>query len=307
MKIMIDVCLLGTAGMVPLKNRWLTSFYITSGGHSILIDCGEGTQIAMAEASCRLKPIDTICLTHFHADHVAGLAGLLLSMGNAGRTEDVTIIGPPGLANLLQCLLVIAPIPFKVLACETDGKAETELSCGDMQIEAFPVQHVIPCLGYQISLPRAGKFDPEKAKSLNIPVRAWSVLQSGEPVKIGDQLYEPKDVLGRSRPGLKIVYSTDTRPCDSIIHYGKDADLMILEGNYPDDEKIEKAKQWGHMTFAEAAGLAEAADAKELWLTHFSQSITDPKEYESNATKVFPNARVGVDGLKKTLNFRDEI
>ena len=133
------------------------------------------------------------------------------------------------------------------------------------------------------------------------------MLQSGEPVKIGDQLYEPKDVLGRSRPRLKIVYSTDTRPCDSIIHYGKDADLMILEGNYPDDEKIEKAKQWGHMTFAEAAGLAEAADAKELWLTHFSQSITDPKEYESNATKVFPNARVGVDGLKKTLNFRDEI
>lgn len=303
---MIDVCLLGTAGMVPLKNRWLTSFYITSGGHSILIDCGEGTQIAMAEASCRLKPIDTICLTHFHADHVAGLAGLLLSMGNAGRTEDVTVIGPPGLASMLQCLLVIAPIPFKVLACETDGKAATELSCGDMQIDAFPVQHVIPCLGYRISLPRAGKFDPEKAKALEIPVRAWSVLQSGEPVKIGGRLYEPKDVLGNSRPGLNIVYSTDTRPCETIVQYGKDADLMVLEGNYPDDEKIEKAKQWGHMTFAEAAGLAKAADARELWLTHFSQSITDPKAYEKNATDVFPNARVGTDGLKKTLNFRDE-
>ncbi len=302
---MIDVCLLGTAGMVPLKDRWLTSFYLTSGGHSILIDCGEGTQIAMAEASCRLKPIDTICLTHFHADHVAGLAGLLLSMGNAGRTEDVTVVGPPGLAHILQCLLVIAPIPFKVLACETDGTKEMSLNCGDMQIEVFPVEHVIPCLGYQITMPRAGRFDPEKAKSLGIPVRAWSVLQGGEPVKIGETLFTPADVLGPDRPGLKILYSTDTRPCETIVAYGRDADLMVLEANYPDDEKIDKARQWGHMTFAEAAGLAKAAGARELWLTHFSQSITDPKEFEENATRVFPNARVGVDGLKKTLNFQD--
>ena len=303
---MLDICLLGTAGMVPLKNRWLTSLYASSNGHAVLIDSGEGTQIALSEAGCRAKIIDTICITHFHLDHIGGIAGMLLAMSNAGRTEDVTMIGPPGLGTVLKQLLCVAAPTFRVLIYETDGKDDLFYSAGSIEIHPFPLQHLVPCIGYRLCLPRSGKFDPEKARALGVPLSAWSLLQKGESVKADGRIFRPEDVIGPPRRGISVVYATDTRPVDEIVTAGQDADLMILEGNYESNERIDKARTWGHMTFPEAADLARRAGARELWLTHFSQSIPEPEAFRENAAAIFPNTVIGKDGMQKTLVFRDE-
>ena len=304
---MLELCLPGTGGMMPLPDRWLTCLYARCGSHAVLIDCGEGTQIALAKAGCRLKPIDMICITHFHADHIAGLVGLLLSMGNAGRTEPITICGPTNLLVVLRGLTVIAPaLPFDVMVSEISGETDQYLNAGDMVIHPFPVKHLIPCLGYSISVPTTGKFDPEKARALNIPVKGWGILQNGESIKVGSRVIDPEDVLGPPRRGIKVVYSTDTRPVPEISRDGKGSDLMILEGLYGDNEKIDKAREWGHMTFPEAARLAFAAHTEELWLTHYSPSLPDPENSLENAVSIFRNTSCGFDGRKKVISFRDE-
>ena len=307
---MLDVCLAGTAGMVPLPRRWLTTLYASCEGSSVLIDCGEGTQVALAESGCRLKPIDVICITHFHADHIAGLPGLLLSMGNSGRTDPVTIVGPAGLKHVLQGLLVIAGgLPFDLGLVEIDPDGDDirtgYIQCGRMLIKAFAADHVIPCLGYVIEIKRPGRFLAEKAEALGIPKEYWSRLQHGETVNVPGTTFIPSAVIGPERRGIKILYSTDTRPVQDMIELGRGADLMILEGNYESNDKMDKAIEWGHMTFPEAAEIAAQAQPKELWLTHFSQSIEDPAAFEENAKSIFPNTVVGKDGLRKTLDFED--
>lgn len=304
---MLDICLVGTGGMKPLPNRWLTSLYAKSDGHAVLIDCGEGTQIALSKSGCNLKPIDVICITHFHADHIAGLPGLLLSMGNCDRTEPITICGPEGLYDILEGLLKIArDLPFDIMVSESEESAKQTLETGPISIESFPVSHRIPCLGYCLKLSRKGKFNPQKARDLNIPIKAWRLLQNGASVKLGNKIITPSLVLGPDRRGISVVYSTDTRPVPEISKIGKDSDLMILEGLYSTPDKIDKAKKWGHMTFSEAAKLAKDANAKELWLTHYSPSLTDPQNEIANVLNIFPNTYAGFDGKKTTLKFIDE-
>lgn len=300
---MLELCLLGTGGMLPLPHRFLTSLYAKCEGHALLIDCGEGTQIALRKAGCSFKAIDLICITHFHADHVSGIAGLLLSMGNSDRTEPVTIAGPKGLYQILSGLLVVAPkLPFEVYVAETD-QTEEPLSLGAMNIHSFPLEHRIPCQGYTIEIPRAGEFLRHKAEALEIPVQLWSHLQRGETVHSADMQISPEMVLGPARKGLKVVYATDTRPVPAIAEHGSGADILILEGMYGEDEKLEKAKERTHMIFSEAARLAEQAHARELWLTHFSPSIADPSVYEEAVRSLFPNTIIGQDGMRKSLKF----
>ena len=162
---MLDVCLLGTAGMMPLPNRWLTSCLCRFNGVGLLIDCGEGTQVALRAAGFSPNPISIICLTHYHADHVSGLPGLLLSMGNSDRTEPVTIVGPKGLERVVNSLRVIAPeLPFEIIFHEISSEDESFELMG-YNIHAFKVNHNVLCYGYSISIPRQGKFDVEKLKS----------------------------------------------------------------------------------------------------------------------------------------------
>ena len=174
---MLDVCLLGTAGMMPQPHRWLTALMTRYNGSSLLIDCGEGTQIAMKEAGLSPNPIEVICFTHYHADHISGLPGLLLSMGNSDRREPVTMIGPRGLERVVNSLRVIAPeLPFEIKFIELTEPEETIEVAGYI-LHAYRVQHNVTCYGYSIEIPRKGKFDVEAAKALKLPVQMWNPLQ----------------------------------------------------------------------------------------------------------------------------------
>lgn len=304
---MLDVCLLGTGGTLPLANRWLTSLMVRYRGHAVLIDCGEGTQIAAQEAGLSLKPVDKILLTHLHADHVSGLPGLLLSMGNMGRTEELSVIGPAGTERVTEALRSIAPnLPFDIRVSELETEDELMYFL-DCDIRAFRVHHGVPCYGYSITLPRGGKFDAARAKELGLPVQLWGRLQKGETVEHEGQSYTPDQVLGPARRGLKLTYCTDTRPVPAISAAAADSDLFICEGMYGEDEMLPKAKENRHMLFREAAQLAkEAGGVKELWLTHFSPSLPNPRAYRDAARAIFPNTKIPRDGRCAELRFCEE-
>lgn len=302
---MIDVCLLGTGGMMPLPYRWLTSLMVRYNGHSILIDCGEGTQIALKEKGWSPNPIDMICFTHYHADHISGLPGMLLTMGNAERTAPLLLIGPKGLTKVVNSLRVIAPeLPFAINCLELT-EAEQTVAFDGFRIEAYKVNHNVLCYGYNIIVERIGRFDVNRALQLNIPKNYWNRLQKGEIIETEDGTFTPEMVLGEPRKGLKVTYCTDTRPTESIVRAAAGADLFICEGMYGEPEKQQKAKEYKHMTFYEAAELAKKAAVKELWLTHYSPSLTRPEEYMRDVRKIFPAAVAARDGRSADLMFEE--
>lgn len=303
---MLDVCLLGTGGMMPLPYRWLTSLMMRYNGKSILIDCGEGTQIAMKEKGWSPKPIDIICFTHYHADHISGLPGMLLTMGNAERSEPLLLIGPKGLKKVVAALRVIAPeLPFPIECMEIEAN-EQSFSFNGFCIKAFKVNHNVVCYGYSLSIDRAGKFDRDRAVEQQIPMKLWSRLQKGEVIEEDGRTYTPQMVLGEARKGIKVTYCTDTRPTDSILENARGADLLILEGMYGEPDKLAKAKEHKHMTMYEAAKIAKQALVPGLWLTHYSPSLMYPEQYMSEVKKIFPAAVAAKDGRTVELHFEED-
>lgn len=302
----LDICLLGTGGMMPLPYRWLTSLMARYNGTSILIDCGEGTQIAMKQKGWSPKPIDIMCFTHYHADHISGLPGMLLTMGNAEKTTPLVIIGPKGLARVVNALRVVAPdIPFEIKYIEIT-ESEQKFVFDGFCIEAFRVNHNIICYGYNIVVERKGKFQLDKAIELGIDKRYWSKLQNGETITLPEGVYTPDMVLGEPRKGLKVTYCTDTRPTEGIIKNAKNADLFICEGMYGEPDKKEKAKEYKHMTFYEAAAMAKAAEVTKMWLTHYSPSLTKPEEYKKDVQAIFPQTYIAKDGWTEELTFDEK-
>ena len=300
---MLDVCLLGTGGMMPLPYRWLTALMVRYNGSSVLIDCGEGTQIAIKEKGWSFKHIDVICFTHYHGDHISGLPGLLLTMGNADRTEPLTLAGPKGLERVVNALRVIAPeLPFQIKYMEIMEPEQT-FEMNGYRLKAFRVNHNVLCYGYRLEIDRAGKFDVERANAAKIPQKFWGVLQKGESVELEGNVYTPDMVLGPARKGLKIAYCTDTRPTESIKRNAARAELFICEGMYGEKDKLKKAKEYKHMTFYEAAQLAKEAEVKEMWLTHYSPSLTKPEEYMDEVRAIFPRAVAAKDRRSAELVF----
>ncbi len=302
---MLDVCLLGTGGMMPLPYRWLTSLMVRYNGHSILIDCGEGTQIALKEKGWSPNPIDMICFTHYHADHISGLPGMLLTMGNAERKEPLMLVGPRGLTRVVGALRTIAPeLPFEI-QCKELSEAEENFSFEELRMQAFRVNHNVVCYGYSISLDRIGRFQVDRAKELGIEMKYWSRLQKGERIETEKGLLIPEMVLGAPRKGLKLTYCTDTRPTESIVTHAAGSDLFICEGMYGEADKQEKAKEHKHMTFQEAAKLAKKAAVGQLWLTHYSPSLTRPEPFMDEVRKIFTRAYAGKDGKSMELQFEE--
>ena len=303
---MLDVCLLGSGGMMPLPYRWLTALMLRYNGSSVLIDCGEGTQIAIKEKGWSFKPIDVICFTHYHGDHISGLPGLLLTMGNADRQEPLTLIGPKGLERVVTALRVIAPeLPFEIRYKEIHGPEET-FEMDGYRLKAFRVNHNVLCYGYTIEIDRAGRFDATRAKKQGIPLKLWNPLQKGQTMEFEGKIYTPDMVLGPARRGLKLTYTTDTRPTKSIVENAAGSDLFICEGMYGEPDQEKKAVEYKHMTFKEAGRLAKEAEVKELWLTHYSPSLTRPEEFMDSVRNIFPNAWPGKDGKSVDLTFEED-
>lgn len=303
---MLDICLLGTGGMMPLPYRWLTALMARFNGTSILIDCGEGTQIAMKEKGWSPKPIDIMCFTHYHADHISGLPGMLLTMGNAEKTSPLFIIGPKGLARVVNALRVVAPeLPFEINYLEIT-EAEQVFEFDGFRIEAFRVNHNVLCYGYNIVVSRKGKFQLDKALALGLDRKYWSRLQKGEIIELPEGTYTPEMVLGEARKGLKVTYCTDSRPTEGIIKNAAGADLFICEGMYGEPDKKEKAKEYKHMTFYEAAHMAKQAEVAKLWLTHYSPSLARPEDYKKEVQEIFPQTYITRDGWSEELMFAED-
>lgn len=303
---MLDVCLLGTGGMMPLPYRFLTSLHTRYNGSSLLIDCGEGTQVALRKAGYSPNPIDVICFTHYHGDHISGLPGLLLSMGNADRREPLTLIGPKGLERVVSMLRVIAPeLPFPIVFREFSGDS-ADFEVNGYKIHAFRLNHNILCFGYTLTIDRLGRFSADRAKEQNIPLCYWNRLQHGETIEADGVTYTPDMVMGPARKGLKLTYATDTRPTDSIVENAKGSDLFICEGMYGDPEKLEHVKEHKHMLMTEACELAKTAGVPELWLTHFSPAENHPAEHEEKLKAIFPGVVVPKDGRIVELNFEED-
>src|SRR5215212_9474505 len=266
---MIDVVLLGTGGMMPLPSRWLSSLLIRIKGSLTLFDCGEGTQIAWRNSGWGFRRLGAICISHTHADHVAGLPGLLHAVANAGRTEPIEVFGPVGTGEVVRALRVIAPVlPYEVRTTELQGGERFALP-GGLVGSCKPGDHALPVLAYRVDLARGRAFLPERARALGVPITLWNRLQDGEPVSWDGGDATADVVLGPPRPGLSIAYVTDTRPVPTLPQFLESVDLLVCEGTYGSDEDLIKAERNHHMTFREAATVAKDAGAKELWITHF--------------------------------------
>lgn len=301
---MLEFCTLGTGGTLPLADRALSSLYLRHNGQALLIDCGEGTQVQIRKLGWGFRCIDGLLLTHFHGDHCTGIAGLLLSLDKAGRTETFHIWGPTGLKRVVDGLCVIVPgLSYQVLLHEIPvGGVDLEII--GLKIRAFPVDHGgIPCFGYRIFLPRAGAFDRQRAENLKIPVRDWGRLQKGENVRAGLRKITPDMVMGPERKGITLLFATDTRPCETLYRYGKDTDLMILEGMYGTDDKLPQALKNHHMLFEEAAVIARDCGTENLLLTHFSTSLDNPEEALPTARAVFERTWAAYDVMTVTMKY----
>lgn len=303
---MIDLVLLGCGGMTPLPDRWLSSVLVRCRGQLTLLDCGEGTQIPWRRVGWGVRHVGAICLSHTHADHVAGLPGVLHAIANADRTEPLVIFGPAGTGAVVAGLRTIAPVlPYEVTVTELATGDRVSLP-GGLTGRVHEGDHALPCLAFRLDLPRAPRFSPTRARALGIPLDRWQSLQAGQPVRWAGGIAEPADVLGPPRPGLAVGYATDTRPISTLPAFLHGVDLLICEGTYGDDADAAKAIANRHMTFSEAATLAADAGAKALWLTHFSPALTDPSIFLDRATSRFPATTLGETGLTATLSFADD-
>lgn len=308
---MIDITLLGTSALLPLPDRALTAAQLVCGGHSVLFDCGEGTQSAARKAGVSLIKTDVIALTHYHGDHIFGLPGLLQTMNCMGRMEPLYIVGPEGIERELAPIITLAgrlPYELRLLEIPAEGVELKSLVKGwpdGARLTAFPTEHRIISQGYIFTLPRAGKFIPEKAQALGVPMNRWRFLQRGKSVPVGDATVLPEMVMGAPRKGLRVVFSGDTARCESLEQAAKNADLLICEATYGENEQAKLALEHGHMNFAQAAQVAARAMAKRLWLVHYSQMISDPMDHIHNARAFFPEAECGADGKRMTLQFEN--
>jgi ribonuclease Z len=294
----IDIVFLGTGGMMPTAERWLSSILMRVNGSLILLDCGEGVQIPWRQTGWGFKRLDLICISHWHADHVAGLPGILHALAQAGREEPLTVIGPVGTRDTVTTLRPLAPVlPYDLVSA--DIATGQHWNHGPLRINVTRGTHRVPVLAYRFDLPRRPAFLVGHATARSVPREYWSRLAESEDV----DPWRAADFLGPPRKGLSIGFMTDSRPTESAMALLDGVDLLIAEGTYGDDADLPNAIQHQHMTFREVATFARDARVGRLVLTHFSPKISDPADWLGVAREVFPRSEVARTGYEITLNF----
>lgn len=299
---MLEVCLLGTGGMMPLPGRPLSTVAFRVGSETVLFDCGEGTQVNWRSSDFNYRQTGTILISHVHADHIMGLPGVLFQISFAGRKDPVTIIGPKWTREVVSHLVAVTGrLPFEVRLAEIEPGDSFAIG-EDMVVSTMLLEHNVPCLAYVIDVARAPRFNPDQARALGVPIEHWKTLQSGSPIAG----FKPEQVSGPPRRGIRLALVTDTSYVPAIAEFVAGADLLVCEGMFAEDSDEERARERGHMTFRQAATIARDGNVDELWLTHFSPMVEHPDAYLDQTQQVFPGTVIGEPGMRKILAFQEE-
>ena len=304
---MLSVTFLGTGAACPTVDRNVAALAVQREGETILFDCGEGTQRQMMRYGVGFS-FTEVFFTHFHADHMLGITGLLRTMGLQDRTAPVTLYGPRGALRILGAALSLGiernKFPVEVVEIE----AGQRLVRDEYDIVVFETEHRADTVGYALAEhTRLGRFHPDSARELGVPEGPlWGRLHKGETVTLDDgRTVRPADLVGSPRRGRTVVYSGDTRPHLALLHAARGADLLIHEATFGSDE-AERAIETGHSTAAEAARVAVEAGVRQLVLTHISPRYTrDAPELLAEARAVFPDTVIARDGLTVEVPFAE--
>lgn len=304
----LSLVLLGTSASRPTVERNVSSAALVREGETIMFDCGEGTQRQMMRYGVSFALRD-IYFTHFHADHVIGLIGLMRTMALQGRTEEMRLYGPRGAGRHLKRAkeFGVDRITFPVEIVELEPLQT--VAYGEFEIAAFPVDHgPSASFGYAlVEHVRKGRFNPDRARELGVPEGPlWGQIHRGQAVTLDDgRVIEPAELVGPQRAGRRVVITGDTRPCEATVEASRDADLLVHEATFADEE-AERARETGHSTAREAAQVAAQAGARRLVLTHLSARYShDASDLVREAREEFRHVTVAKDGMEIDVPFRD--
>jgi ribonuclease Z len=302
---MLSITFLGTGAAMPTVDRNVSGLALQREGETILFDCGEGSQRQMMRYGVGFS-FTEIFFTHYHADHMLGVTGLLRTMGLQERSVPVTLYGPRGAQRMLGAAIALGIERNKFPIEIVEVRPGDRLVRADYDIVVFETEHRADTVGYAlVEHVRLGRFHPERALELGIPEGPmWGRLHKGQAVVLDDgRRIEPEDLVGEPRRGRTVVYSGDTRPTLSLIQAARDADLLVHEATFGGDE-LERARETGHSTAAEAAQVALDAGVRRLVLTHISPRYgRDAPELLAEARAIFPETTIARDGMTIEVPF----
>ena len=300
------VIFLGTGGSWPTVKRNVSAIAVKRGGEILLFDCGEGTQRQIQRSGLSYMQIKSIFISHFHGDHFLGLPGLIQTMQLNDRKEPLTIYGPRGISRIVEIVKNLGYFRPSYEIVGKDVDEGDEIRFNGYSVRPFRVEHNVPALGYVLEEDmRPGRFNKKKALELGIPEGPlFGRLQRGESIKLKDgRVITPDMVLGPPRPGRKVVYTGDTKPCNKVVEFARNADLLIHDATFLSDLE-DVAIEYGHSTARQAAEIAKEANVDKLVLTHISPRYMDERLIEKEAKEVFKNSIVARDFLKLEVKLR---
>ena len=297
---------LGTGGSWPTVKRNVSAIAVKRGGEILLFDCGEGTQRQIQRSGLSYMQIKSIFISHFHGDHFLGLPGLIQTMQLNDRKEPLTIYGPRGISRIVEIVKNLGYFRPSYEIVGKDVDEGDEIRFDGYSVRPFRVEHNVPALGYVLEEDmRPGRFNKKKALELGIPEGPlFGRLQRGESIKLKDgRVITPDMVLGPPRPGRKVVYTGDTKPCNKVVEFARNADLLIHDATFL-SELEDVAIEYGHSTARQAAEIAKEANVDRLVLTHISPRYLDDRAIEEEAKNIFENSIVARDFLKLEVKLR---
>ena len=303
----MKIVFLGTGGSWPSPERNVSAIAVKRGSEVILFDCGEGTQRQLMKSTVSFMQISKIFITHFHGDHFLGLPGLVQSMSLNDRKTKLEIYGPEGTIELVQIIMALGYYTPSYPVIIHDLEPGDVLEFDEYKVKVAEASHNVPTLMYSLEEnPRPGKFDKPKALELGIPQgKLFSQLQQGKTVEHDGKTFTPDMVLGPPRPGRKIVYTGDTKPCEAIVELAKDCDVLIHDSTTALDLE-EKSNSYGHSSSAQAAKAAKDAGAVKLFLTHISPRYDETEQILADAIAIFGNTEIAIDFTEYEVKYKNE-